>query len=363
MSKQYNFNHSDFKKYINRGYYLLRNANLSPKEKFMIRDDINFLSNFLNENGISYEPLAVKSNCIRTFQSLKTEYINFLKVLYRELGERLINFIIDLESENILCADYNYIDSGFIIPLEYQEELTLRNYEKNSKILYSYAQEMFSKKPTSKIQEMNICDGSSYCHYSSILNLPFLVINPSEAPYVLNHEVEHGVECLLNLDINDEYKELGPIYFELLFNDMLYDSNRTITPSSYVSRLVDAEDILYELTKTFNVIKELVKYNFMVSDAKFKSILIDILKLHDNNVYSYLINDDLLINIKTQIRYLLSYLKAIELRKITDRRNDSFYILREYLNQRNFSFKPDEKSYDVYKEFVNEMKSKSKHFD
>ena len=162
--------------------------------------------------------------------------------------------------------------------------------------------------------------------------MPFLIVDVNQAPCVLNHEVEHGIEFMLKVYKNNLFSELGALFLEQKFMDTYYDSNGLIYSNFYNGRLEDTSYYLSFLRDFLNMMKAFARTDFKVSDEEFKTIFLENANITDNNIDSYLLEEDVKGDIEEYLKYLLSFLKAIELRSTTKKINcDKFDFIRPYL--------------------------------
>lgn len=355
--KKYTFNKKYLEDSIKNGIILLEDNTLSKKERTLISEDIDKLEMFLKNNfttGLAYDNKFIKS-----IDELKNEILIRMKKIYDLLGSNLINYILDLEKEQIFKSSL-IIDDCYL-SIEEQEEFTIKNYEKHSKYFLEFAKDVFSTKPSPKIQVIDELDCSSFCYFSHMLKHPFIVVDPEEDPFILNHEVQHGIEYLNNYTITHSFSELGPIFFELLFLDTLYENGISLLGNAYQSRISDANFYLKTLSEYFKIIINFSNKNFEVSNDYFINTLLEIKKLKKDNIIKYL-NELITENyIEECICYLLSYLKAIELRyEAQSYSGDCSQILIPYIEKNNFNFYLTDDSLKIYEKFVKETHQKTK---
>lgn len=338
------------KKGIENGKKLLQKTTLKKSQIEHIQKEILILEGFLQGNYNVEDP---KEKTIYTFKELKIATLNQMKNIYYTLGPELINWLIILREEGIFNEYYHFNDD--LVPIETQLEYTLKNYELHSKILLPYAKDLFYNNPT-HIQIKEYFECTSYCEYFKILDKSLLLIDPTEEGFILNHETEHYIERSMKLPNNDPYLELGSIYFELLFNDLYYEKEGVLIPC----KIEDAEVDLDMLVDYLIVIKKFAQTNFQVSNEDFKNIIVEKLQVIPEEIKEYLqegIENDYM---EDNIIYLISLLKAIELRNITlTSKQDSFDILNPFLSNKKLIFNPSKKLFKIYEDYVEEIKQKS----
>lgn len=357
MISKYQFNENYIKKSIKKGIVLLKDTNIKTSKRNDIAEDIDFFKQLLNSTP-NYQTKS--KNNKYSLDKLKHITLSKMKKQLEVLSSNLIDWLIFLSREKIFDKQYFYDKTD--LSIEEQEELTIKKYEKNSRVLLKYAKEIFSPFPTSQIQ---LCyydfDCSSYCHYSNINELPFIVVNPLDAPYILNHEIQHGIEYLLKFNMHDIYSELGSIFYEILFTDVLYSSQGFIMHGDFHERIEDTCFQLESVTEYLKILKKFHKCDFSLTTAEFKEIIIQTLEIPQNFLHQYLIDEVINDGFDNTIIYLLSYLKAIELYNDSKKNNnDSFEILKPYLSTNQFSFNIPKNASQLYSSYIEEMNQKTK---
>lgn len=357
MINKYQLNENYIKKSIRKGISLLKDTNIKASQKNGIMQDICFLKQLIN-NNTNNQIKDEKSKY--SLDKLKHITLAKMKKQLEVLSPNLIDWLIFLSQEKIFDKQYFYDKTE--LSIEKQEELTIKNYEQNSKILLKYAKEIFSPIPTRQIQ---LCyddfDCASYCYYSIINELPFIIVNPLDAPYILNHEIQHGIESLLKLNTHDIYSELGPIFYEILFTNVLYSSQGFIMHGDFHERIEDACFQLESITEYLKILKKIYSCNFTLTTAEFKEIVIQTLEIPQKLLYQYLIDEVINDGFDNTITYLLSYLKAIELYNDSKKhKSDSFEVLKPYLSTNQFTFNIPKNASQLYTSYIDEMKQKVK---
>lgn len=347
---KWGYNLIELKESVLIGKKLLMNTQLTKNQYEHIRKEILILEGFLQGN---YNVKDSTKQPQYTFNELKIATINKMKSIYYTLGKDLINWLIDLKNTRIFEQSYHFDDT--LVPIEKQLEYTLRNYELHSKILLPCAKDLFYNKPT-HIQIKEDFETTSFCEYFKILDKSLLLLDPDEAWYILNHETEHFIEQILKLPKNDPYLELGSIYFELLFTDLYYEKEGILLPG----KIEDTDFDLDYLTDYLIVIKEFAKTNFQVSNDFFKNIFIEKLQVIPSELEEYLQEEIETGYMIDNIIYLISLLKAIELRNLTlTTKQDSFDILKPYLESKKLIFNPTYDLFPIYENYIEDLHQKS----
>lgn len=353
MVNKWEIDKAYLRKCIDDGYHMLNNPYLSKIDKLYVKDDIKLFERFLKG---CFELQNSNSKTDISLKRLKELVLQKMKKEYEILGDNLINFIISLG--NIGLFDCGFSINQTDLSMDTQAELTLLNYREHSQFLYSYVNRLLSSRKIAQIQMVENLNGSSYCHYSEIRKIPFLIIDPLEAPWIFNHEIEHGIEIALNWDLNSLFLELTPIYFELLFTDILYHEQGFVLHGDYQNRVENASFYFICLDEYFGVMQKFAETNFDVSLETFKSVFFDNVSLCDNTsetLQRYLIKEILSGEIEKYMRYLFSYLKAIELYDQTiESQKDGYDILKPYLTPK-FNFEVSDASVSTYENYLNKM--------
>ena len=347
MGSKWEFDRDFLKKYIKMWDESIKTANLSDSEKALLKDEKSMFNRFLKgEYSISDGYIGR----YKSIDNLRRYVLSKMKYEYEMLGPELIDYIQSLYSSDIFCSVGSPRPD---VPIEIQEEYTLKTYEKNCKLFYKYAKQILSLKPTSMVQCTSYLEGSSWCFFSDLLDLPFLVIDPRETSNVLNHETQHGIDFLLKYQlVNNYYSELLPICFEILFDDLLFEKEGIC---DYDFRLEEMDSLLSDVCDYLNVMKKFAAMEFKVPLDKFKEIVTKDFSIDECVIVPVLneivVGDDFDFN----FGYLVSYLKAIELRSELQKANsDCLSLISPYVRNYDFEFNPDYNNFKTYESFVSE---------
>ena len=344
---EWNFIKKDLEKFIKNGENLLQ-QNLSKIAKQEIKYEIKLLKRYINDN---YSWIEEKYNNV-SFSKAKEYYLKFMKKIYKELGEKTIKWFISLEQEGIFLSSVN--NRGIILPIDVQKEYTLKNYERYSKVSLNVAKQIFSPLPTNQIQVCEELDDTSSSRFFRIADMPLIIINPDEGAAILNHEVEHAVESTISYNTHFFYKELGSIFYEILFNNSIYH-DKSILPTE---RLEDFDLDIEILSDFFKLILEFAKRDFIVTDNEFKNICIKKLDVIPEEIEEWL-DEEVEYDYEGMIQYTFSHLKAIELIRLVNKKTDTLELLEKYINTNKFIFETDIKKFKIYEEYIEEVKEKT----
>lgn len=353
--KKWQFDENYINNLLDRGFALLRDPEIPNDKKIRIRQDIKFFQEILKQN---FEYFEKPEEYFPSLEDLKRYVINKMRKQYELFGRKLINGIIALDNESIFDISDSFEQTD--LSMDEQEKLTMRNYEKNSKFLLNYARGLFSSKPTSQIQCVENLNSSSYCYPSEIDNLPFLIVNPTEMPSILNHEVQHGVEDILGFNHPRFLSEEGSIFFELLYLDILFEEQNYLLRGD-IHRLNETSIQINYLSGYFEVMKEFARKNFQVSKSEFLEMFGEYFNVMKGNLGKAL-NDEIVSGeIDKDIMYLLSHLKAIKLRHYSKlSHDDAFEVLKSHVKTPIFESDNLTSDFEIYEEYINEMLQKSR---
>ena len=363
---KYNFDRKTLQYSLEQCKKKLKSRSLPLVEKFAYEEDETFFSNMLSGNYSNitdefyyYEGIEddIEDNEY-SFEELKEILIGKSIELSKILGDNIIDLIIQLQEEEVF-----YIPSETeekTLTMDEQVEYTIKNYEQNSKKLLIPARRLLQEKKL--IQATTKDEISSYTQFPYSVDLPFIIVNPNERTCILNHELEHALEYILNIDREKKglYLELGSIYFEMLFCDQLHKLSEDKYSSDYQKRVYETYLYILQFYPLFKFIKELKSRNFQISDKIFKQLCKNVLGVEENELEDYVIyifEDD---NIITQLCYLLSHLKAIELREQNGRKKqDSLdIILPEIIKPVSADQKSNKEKILTYRRYLSEIERK-----
>lgn len=353
MIKEYKFDKVYLKSLLDRCYDALQSKNLSSSKRESIKSDILFLENALvdkfelanNNVEISQEP----------FELLKAEFILYLKVLYRYLGEKGIVFLVDLYKSGIFTKYYKY--SSLDVPVDIVLNNTISTYEQHVPFLLPEAKKILSLKPTPHVFITKDSSTDSFCHLCEFVDESFIVANIGECSSILCHEVEHGIEDRLH--VNGMLSEAGPIFIEMLYTDRLY---RTYGINDYISlseRIEDTGDYLDYLIDFLNLIKALAKRKFNISTSEFIKIFNDNVELTDGDVEGYLREENPIEEIRELLDYLFSFLKSIELySKVSGDETRLEKQLMSIINAKGYPIPNEKEAFCMYDNYVQNITRK-----
>lgn len=351
--KKWQFDESTIKDAINAGNRFLLDKSISKKQRREIITDINRFQAFLNGD---FELTKRKKELQGVH--LKNNILKSMKKHSKLFKHDLISWLIGLEQSGIFFRSDEL--PPFKIDINDAANYTLDNYRYNAPLFHNYAYELLKNKKINLIHETQL-NFSSYCFYSDILQLPFIVIGTDDEASALNHEIQHAIEYLLGISTNHYYSEFGPIYFETLFNDHLYNQYGNISLSANLNRIYDTKKQL-EIIKCYLYCMCIFSYNnFDVDDNFFFETFQEITGLQGKELTDFLNEEILEQELNETLSYLFSFLKAIEIRSL-ELKNDmeAKRKFNQILYSRRFSFKKPQNGFQVYKDFVEEIKEKAR---
>lgn len=336
----------------------LDNPGILLLDKFATMKDIDFLKNMIKHNFSNQnEPVYIPSEYLEE-EKLKTSELKVLMIntcieyLYK-YGQRAINLIIKLYEDNIFYIPEKKDEK--VLSIEEQEEFTIKNYENNSKFLLPTAKE-FLNLQHSHIQQVNKVD--SYCYYSKLLDkIPFIVVNSEEFNSILNHELQHALEFIYGLGDDLKYKEIGSIFFELLFCDTLYEQDNKYS-DDFRYRVTESTLSIRELYPFFKFINILKNKKFDLTDKEFVELCEKELWLKEEYIQNYIERNIDSGRFQELIDYLFSHLKAIEIRDKSIRKDeDSLKTLMDNY-KKPITYNNLNEKVLVYKRYLSEIEAK-----
>ncbi len=341
---------------IKRGYTLLEDDRLPKSKRKSIKTDLDTFIRF--QNGDFENKSGIIPKPPRNIDKLKNYILKRMKAQYDELGEELILWTMDLYFEKIFEIRGRCQKTKLTI--DEQKEITLENYDKNSKLHLKIARPILSDDIIRQVQNVPYLDSSSYCYYDEITTLPFIIVDAMQAPWILNHETEHAVEEIKKISGTKYYSELGPILFELLFNDILYKNQGFLNKGDYSDRMIDTEETLVRLVRYFDVMLTFKQHNFEVPTDLFLREFSDVCDLDtEEGLKDFLREEIAPADIVDDMTYMYSYLKAIELREKHNPNEDFSYAITPHIKSKKINFTPSENSFEIYRNFTREMQEKT----
>lgn len=338
---------------IKQGKEKLNSEKLSRRKRQFLKSDIETFERFIKGN-FEFEPYNL------SFPKNKDKFKDYiLKRMikqYKILGEETIRWVISLHEERIF-ESIKYSIRSTELSLEEKVELTIKNYEKNNPKFLIPAKKIILDNSVKQIQTVEFYP--SWCHHDSITGLSYLIINSLEEPCILNHEVEHAIEVAFKYPTNSLYYELGPIYYEMLFNEELYKSRGYLELRDFDFRLDEVEYLLSVISSYFEIMLLFKEKNFDIPTNEFFETFCKINSIKPGMVEDYLKEEIANDNIVRDMRYLFSFLKAIELREAKIN-NPQAELLEPYIKSKKFNFEIPQDSFRIYDRYIEEMNQKVK---
>lgn len=357
MTTNWKFDEEYLKSLLERSKKRLETTPLSSRKRKNLETDIRLFEQFLTNQyeGIDVKHLPLPKN----IDDLKDKILKKMHKCYKTLGEPAIDWALSLDEDQFFYGFGSMEETE--LGIEDQAQLTIANYKKISPVFYKTSKQMLYPSGPSKIHIADFLDCSSYSHHVEITDEPILIVDPYEAPWIFNHELQHAVEELLGYKTNYYYQELGSHYVEPHFLERLYEQQGFIRDHDYKKRLQDTSDSISETENYLLVLKLFAQTDFKVSTDDFLSILSEyeevpkeVLSYH--TIATYYGEDE-----QSSLMYLFSYLKAIELyEESREYKGDHSVVLKPYLKSKKFQYTPPEEGYKVYEKFINRMEKLSK---
>ena len=349
MSK-WHFNKSLIEEAINTGQSFLLSPNLSKQDRLEITSDIKRFKLFLDGNFDNYIRRRRQN-----MPYLKNNIISGMKNLEKILSPRLRRWLIDLAQDQIFTIDSE--TPIFTMSLDEAAKTTLKNYKMNASAMYNFAKTILE--PKQGIIQEAVLNTSSYCFYSDILQLPFIVVDPLDDAGCLNHELEHGIEYLMGTRPHFFYSEFGPIFFELLFCDESYKKYGKSSLAMHITRIKETEDYLNVLAVYFCAMKIFSLRNYDVSEQFFLETFEYFSNVENDNLIDFLNDEFVNSQIIESITYVLSFLKAIQVRELANNGgNQSGASFNDIVFSKKFKFKIPDSNYQLYEKYIEEIKQK-----
>lgn len=344
---------------IKKGEEQLKSKELSRSKRKETQQDIETFKRYINGD---FELQSENNRQVRLpkqKEKFKDYILKRMIKQYKTLGDETIKYIINLYEEEIFTENDDLCYETTELLLDYEAELIIKNYEKNSPKFLIPAKKIILDNSIKQIQSSQFA--SSYCHCDSITEQPYIIINPEDIPCIFNHEVEHAIEYLLGYSYNQLYGELGPIFYEMLFNEELYKKQGFLKSGDYYFRISEMYNLLDIVSSYFEILLLFKESNFDLSTEAFFQTFIDKKSINPSHLEDYLKEEIANEEILNDMCYLFSTLKAIELReqKINTPNNNN-EILEPYITSKKFNFSIPKDGFKVYERYIEDMSQKVK---
>lgn len=343
---------------IKKGNVLLKKDKISEARKDIISYEISIFNNWLNGNFDYVCRFDDKKSSYSTGDDIdyKKMIMHDAKVCGSSFGNGYISLISKLVDNGVFlipkCHDEH-------IDLDEQVDILMKTYESSSPFFYESAKKIIL--PGNKhIQLINDDNILSYSFSSTeILDESFIISNPNEGNGILSYYVQEGIENLLPLGYSFDYIELGPILFQILFHDKLYEEKGIKYSTDYYElidgfnkKIIDVLPILklYQVTRSS---KEDEITDEMFSDLCYRYFGTDNLKFVYNMIHKIVESND--------IEFIFSVIYALDTRdKIINNKSDAHDVL-SYLNDDYlYTTKSIDYKYTVYQKYMNEVNNRCK---
>ena len=359
---KWSFDERHLQKAIKKGKLLLTKSSISESAKNEIKEEISVFERWLSGN-FSYpfqnsgEGKITKVNNKLGFNELKKEIIKKAKICGSSFGNGYISLIEKINDNDLFnipkCSDE-------IISIDDQADITLKTYESSSPTcLHDFARKIvLSDKP--HIQSLENDGILSYSYGSSrILNEGFVVLNPNEGNGILNYYVQECIETLAPFGYSLDYIELGPLLFQLLFHDKLYEEKG-------IKYSTDYYEVINAFKEKLNDILPVLKL-YQATRSSMDNEIDDDLFIELCNMYFGTGNIEQVYNIicnilkDGSIDFILSMLYAIDVReKIINGKCDALHAL-DYINTDYlYTKKAVDYKYSICDKYMDCVKSRCK---
>ena len=225
--------------------------------------------------------------------------------------------------------------------------------------LYNIAKRLLQPNSNLFIEKIDDYKITSYVHYSSIDKAKMIIINPYDLCNNFNHELEHVIEKEIGYKDNNLYYELGPILFEQLFLDKVYNIFGYLNSGDILDRLIDIDWKMDTITGYFKMLKELAINNFEISYNNFIILLKKYMDLNkEDEILEFVFEEIINSGIEEDMAYVFAYLKGIKLRsEILNNKDDVYKLLKPYLTTQKYDF-TDDKDFIIYDNYMNSMQKR-----
>ena len=353
---KWSFDKDYLRSVIIKGKRKLESETLSREERKSIKCDIETFERFIMDDYEVADNGYNKKRIPKNIDRLKNYILRKMARQYKILGEDLIKWILDLIDSEIFADKFDSSLEFTELSLSEIAFLTIKNYEVNSPKFLPYAKRIILD---DSIRQIQLVDSiGSHCHHDDITNESYILYDVTEPTCLLNHEVQHAIEALFKYPTNILYCELGPIVYELLFNDELYKLKGNLQEGDIAFRTNDTDYLFDSLYGYFQILLVFAEKNFDISTEEFLETFLIIEEINPELLEDYL-REEIASDEKIEdMNYLFSYLKAIELREKMNLNKHDNEILEPYMRRRAFHFQRPKDDFRLYERYVEEMKQK-----
>lgn len=353
-NKIYRFDELFLLEQIKKSKERLKNDNLSQEEKNDIKAMIIKFSKYLIQGN------SKTKKCLRKKETKEEMCKNLEEKLNSDLTRLSIDFWCKIKylCNNLNCSQFEEIVYNNIPVNDTQMLNLILDFYKNLDISYYKKALQIIQSPISLINfddNSNLDDECFECYY---LNAPFLNIKTAgdEKYCTFVHELQHGIEFLLDeQNYFSLYRELSPIFFEIIFTDILYNIYQC--EGMYSVRINNNVFIMESLKEYIDML-----LLFKAQGRKVNKNNIEILfgtngKKRLEEKYKIIMKVDFV----EYCRYFISLLKSIELREKYYKCNRQQVIqeLRECVSGNNLNVKYNS-LIKCYNDFIDEIEEKHK---
>ena len=279
----------------------------------------------------------------------KEEILRKFKFDYSQTDRRLIDFVLALDNDAPLVSfngkEYQHSEKTDLLV-----ERSLDLYNNYSLQFFKSAKEILEH-PASLVHVSKRTGRCSQCLRDDVARLPFMFVeNTIHHPDNFIHELQHGIEFKEGYSTHPFYSELGPIVMETLYIDRMCSERKKDAGYLYNERVLEAQQIMHELAAYFKVMIELENMS-SVTKYKFLEVL---------NKYNMANADLFSIDVRESLCYLLSFLKAIDIReKIYDNKKLGMQELMRKISSKRCSVNNEpQKVLTIYKNYLKDICTK-----
>lgn len=322
----WHFDEKFIKNTIDKGKTVLKNPITPLKKRRTINNEIYIFNEFLNGN---FDKLETRETdfTFNSVEQLKRVILKNMEKQYKTLGREMIILLLTL-NEDLEFSKYNVLQSGPDLTIEEQVEETLEMYQHYSEKFYNNAKRIILNR-TPQIHVNYDLDFNSWGFYSSILKMPLLVIDPSESSSILTRELQKMIECSMRVNRHGLSKQLGSIYFEMLFNDQIFWKYGFFS-NDYYDKLYEFKLSLQQICPYLELVLLFSNNKFKMETELFLEFFSDLMPAKYTDTIKHINNEIISSKMEDRIMYCVSFLKAIEFRQKTQQNKENG--IEEFIN-------------------------------
>ena len=346
---EWNFDKKHLEFAVEKGKLLLTKKDISTYRIKGINEEISVFDRWLNDN---YNLPILSVNNKNKIDDLKEQIMHDVKLCGGFFGKGYISLITKLVESDLFNIP---VCNSQLLSTDEMVNYTMNTYNNYSPKLMESAKKILSN---NHIQVVNNSKSYSYSS-TNILNEGFVVLNPNEGNGILNYHVQDAIEDLVPIEYSLDYNCLGPLLFNLLFHDKLYEDNNIKYSSDYYlmikkirEQLIEIIPVLKMFISTRSSKKDEIN-DELFGDLCYKYFGSDNLEIVYNQVHNVICRCD--------IKFILSFLKAVDLReKIVSNNIDVFDCLSRFRDDFIYTSTVINSKFDIYNRYMEEINNRCK---